>query len=54
LYASKVPGVKVATAPEQATVPVTEVVPGPVSVKVVAGDVRVEHFIDSLKVAVST
>jgi hypothetical protein len=49
-----VPGVKVATEPEQATVPATGVIPGPLSVKVVAGDVRVAHFIDSLKFAVST
>jgi hypothetical protein len=46
-------GVKVATAPEQLTVPATAVVPGPVTVNVVAGDASVEQVIASLKVAVS-
>jgi hypothetical protein len=53
LYA-RLPGVKVATLPEQVTVPATGVVPGPVTVKVVAGDASVEHFIASLNLAVST
>jgi hypothetical protein len=44
--------VKVATLPEQPTVPVTAVVPGPARVNVV--DVSVVHFIASLKVALST
>jgi hypothetical protein len=47
-------GVKVATVPEQATVPVTGVAPGPVSAKVVAGDASVAHFIVSSKVALRT
>jgi hypothetical protein len=47
-------GVKVATVPEQITVPLTTVKPGPVSVKFVAGDVRVVQSIGSLKFAVST
>jgi hypothetical protein len=47
------PGVNVATAPVQLTVPATAVVPGPVTLKVVAGDARVEQSIASLKVAVS-
>jgi hypothetical protein len=51
---SAAPGVKVATAPVQLTVPPTEVAPGPVRVKVVAGDARVAHFIASLNVALST
>ena len=46
-------GVKVATAPEQLTVPATAVVPGPATVNVVAGDASVEQSIASLKVAVS-
>jgi uncharacterized protein (DUF58 family) len=54
LTVSGLPGVKVATLPEQATVPVTGVVPGPVTVKAVAGDASVAHFIASLKVALST
>jgi hypothetical protein len=40
--------------PEQVAEPVTGVTPGPWSVKVVAGDCRVEQSIASLKVAVST
>jgi hypothetical protein len=44
-------GVKVATAPEQLTVPATGVVPGPVTVNVAAGDASVEQVIASLKVA---
>jgi hypothetical protein len=50
--ASAADGVKVATLPVQLTVPNTAVVPGPVKVKVVV--VSVEHFIASLKVALST
>jgi hypothetical protein len=41
-------GVKVAVPPAQVTVPGTAVVPGPVNVKVVAGELRVEHFIAAL------
>jgi hypothetical protein len=52
LTVSAAPGVKVAVLPEQPTVPATAVVPGPVTVKVV--DVRVAHFIVSLKVALIT
>jgi hypothetical protein len=44
-------GVKVATVPEQVTVPFTTVEPGPVTVKFVAGDTRVAQSIVSLKVA---
>jgi hypothetical protein len=51
LTASAAFGVKVATAPEQPAVPVTGVVPGPVTVKVV--DVIVAHFTVALKVALS-
>ena len=51
LTVSGAPGVNVATLPEQATVPATGVAPGPVSVKVVAGDASVAHFIASSKVA---
>jgi hypothetical protein len=41
--------------PEQVAEPVTEVVPGPASVKVVAGDCcRVEQSIASLNLAVSS
>ena len=36
------------------TVPATVVVPGPVTINVVAGDASVEQSIASLKVAVST
>jgi hypothetical protein len=54
LTVSGAPGVKVAMLPEQATVPATGVAPGPVSVKVVAGDASVAHFIVSLKVALRT
>ena len=52
--ASGVAGVSVATVPAQFTVPVTTVAPGPLTVKVVAGDWRVTQFIASLKVALST
>jgi hypothetical protein len=51
LTASAAFGVKVATAPEQPTVPVTGVVPGPATVKV--ADVIVPHFTAALKVALS-
>jgi hypothetical protein len=54
LYARLLWGVKIATLPAQATVPVTFTGPGAASVKVVAGDVSVEQSIASLKVAVST
>jgi len=47
-------GVKVATAPEQATVPATAVVPEPVTTKLVAGDASVAQFIVWLNVALST
>jgi len=47
-------GVKEATAPAQVTAPVIGVAPGPVSVKLVAGDASVAHFIASLNVALST
>jgi hypothetical protein len=47
-------GVKVATAPAQAAVPATAAKPGPVTVKVAAGDASVAQLIDSLKVALST
>ena len=52
--ASVVPEVKVATSPAQLTVPATGVVPGPVTVKVVAGDASVAQVIVSLKVALNT
>jgi hypothetical protein len=45
-------GVKVATLPEQAMVPATGVVAGPVTVKAVAGNAP--QFMASLKVALST
>jgi hypothetical protein len=54
LTASAAAGVKVATLPVQPTVPVTAVVPGPVTVNVVAGDASVVQSIASLKVALST
>ena len=54
LTASVAPGVKVATAPAQLTVPATGVAPGPVTVKVVAGDASVAQVIASLKVALNT
>ncbi len=63
-------GVKVATEPAQLTLPATGVapgataifltrsagasVPGPVTINVVPGDARVEQFIASLNVALST
>jgi hypothetical protein len=53
LGASKAAEVKVATAPVQLTVPGTTVVPGPVRIKLVAGDLSVAQFTASLKVAVS-
>jgi hypothetical protein len=53
LYA-RLPGVNVATLPEQATTPVTLLGPGPARVKVVAGELSVAQFIASLKVAVMT
>jgi hypothetical protein len=52
--ASSVPGANVAMLPIQLTVPATAVAPGPVTVKVVAGDAMVMQFIASLKVALST
>jgi hypothetical protein len=54
LVASRAAGVKVATVPVQLIVPATAVAPGPVTVKVVAGDVRVAQFIALLKDALST
>jgi hypothetical protein len=51
LYKSELPGVIVTPEPAQATVMATGVVPGPVSVIVVAGDCRVEQSIASLKCA---
>src|SRR5579859_69752 len=48
LNASTAAGEKVAVAPAQLTVPGTAVAPGPVSVKVVAGELRVEHLIAAL------
>jgi len=51
---SRALGVKVAMLPAQLTVPATAVVPGPVTVKVVAGDASVAQLIVSLKVALST
>jgi hypothetical protein len=53
LTASAALGVKVATLPVQLTVPATAVVPGPVTVNVVAGDASVVQFIVSLKVTLS-
>ena len=44
-------GVKVATFPAHVTVPATEVFAGPVTVKLVDGDVRVRQFNGSLNVA---
>ena len=46
-------GVKVATVPEQLTVPATAVEPGPASVNAVAGEVRVAQFNALLKVALT-
>jgi hypothetical protein len=54
LVASRAAGVKVATVPVQLIVSATAVAPGPVTVKVVAGDVRVAQFIALLKDALST
>jgi hypothetical protein len=56
LAARRLVGVKVALVPRQLTVPATTAKPGagPVTVKVVAGEVSVAQFIASLKVAVST
>jgi hypothetical protein len=54
LRASAALGVKVATAPVQLTVPAMGVAPGPVTIKVLAGDASVEQSIGSLKVALST
>ena len=48
LKARTAAGEKVAVAPAQLTVPGTAVAPGPVNVKVVAGELRVEHFIAAL------
>jgi hypothetical protein len=47
-------GVNVATLPEQVTAPAigVGVVPGPLTMKVVAGDIRVVQFSGSLNVAV--
>jgi hypothetical protein len=53
LTASAALGVKVATLPVQLTVPATAVVPGPVTVNVVAGDASVVQFIAWLKVTLS-
>jgi hypothetical protein len=50
LVASGIAGVKVATVPAQLTVPATALALGPMTVKVVAGEVRVAQFIASLKV----
>jgi hypothetical protein len=50
---SSAPGVNVAMFPAQPTVPATAVAPGPVTVKVVAGDAMEVQFIASLKVALS-
>jgi hypothetical protein len=47
-------GVKVATSSEQVTAPATGVAPGPVTIKFVAGDVRVVQFNVALNVAEST
>jgi hypothetical protein len=54
LVASRAVGAKVAMLPLQLTVPGTEVTPGPVTVKVVAGELRVAQFIASLKVTLRT
>ena len=53
LSGSRAVGVNVATVLVQLTVPATAVAPGPVTVKVVAGDWRVAQFIASLNDALS-